>query len=105
MRLLLDECVTRYLKRDLVGHEVVTLKEAGFNGLKNGVLLRSAAGKYDVLITVDQNIPFQQNLKELEISVLIIIARNKTYAALKPLTSQILKALETIQHGEIVNVK
>ena len=61
MRVLLDECVTRYLKRDLPGHEVFTVEEAGFKGLKNGRLLESAAGHYDVLITVDQNLQHQQN--------------------------------------------
>jgi hypothetical protein len=51
MRVLLDECVTRYLKRDLPGHEDFTVEETGFKGLKNGRLLQAAAGSYDVLIT------------------------------------------------------
>jgi hypothetical protein len=62
MRVLLDECVTRYLKRDLPGHEVFTVEEAGFKGLKNGRLLQAAAGQYGALITVDQNLRYQQNL-------------------------------------------
>ena len=49
MKLLLDECVTRYLKRDLIGHDVSTVDEAGFKGLKNGALLRAADGNFDVL--------------------------------------------------------
>lgn len=101
MRLLLDECVTRYLKRDLGVHQVLTLQEAGFKGLKNGVLLRAASDKFDVLITVDQNIPYQQNLKSLQISILILIAQNNTYAALKPLAPRVLKSLETIQQGKV----
>jgi len=56
VKLLLDECVTRFLKRDLVGHEVHTVEEAGFKGLENGDLLRAATATYDVLITVDQNL-------------------------------------------------
>ena len=60
MKLLLDECVAYDLKRDLVGHEVATVVEAGFGGLENGELLRAASGKFDVLITVDRNLPFQQ---------------------------------------------
>ncbi|MGH9930313.1 MAG: DUF5615 family PIN-like protein [Pyrinomonadaceae bacterium] len=62
MRLLLDECIPRKLKRDLVGHEVATAVEAGYSGMKNGILLRAASSNYDVLITVDQNLPLQQNL-------------------------------------------
>lgn len=51
MRVLLDECVTRLLKRDFVGHDVYTVEEAGLKGLKNSPLLRSASGHYDVLVT------------------------------------------------------
>ncbi len=47
MKVLLDECVTRYLKRDFTGHQVLTIEEAGFKGLKNGRLLQAASGKYD----------------------------------------------------------
>ena len=50
MKLLLDECVTRHLKRDLVGHEVHTVEEAGFIGLENGDLLKAASGVYEVLM-------------------------------------------------------
>ncbi len=65
MRLLLDECVARDLKRDLVGHEVATVVEAGYSGMNNGALLRAASGNYDVFITVDRNLPFQQNIASL----------------------------------------
>jgi hypothetical protein len=58
MKLLLDECVVRDLKKDLVGHEVSTVVEAGFGGLENGALLRAASSQYDVLITVDRNLSF-----------------------------------------------
>jgi hypothetical protein len=68
MKLLLDECVVYDLRRDLVGQEVATVVEAGFGGLENGELLRAASRVFDVLITVDRNIPFQQNLGSLEIA-------------------------------------
>jgi hypothetical protein len=51
MKLLLDECVTNYLKLDFAAHEVFTVEEAGLKGLKNGKLLRAASGNFDVLIT------------------------------------------------------
>ena len=72
MKLLLDECVVRDLKKDLVGHEVSTVVEAGFGGLENGALLRAASRQYDALITVDLNLPFQQNITLLPIAVLIL---------------------------------
>jgi hypothetical protein len=65
MKLLLDECVTRHVKHDFAGHQVDTVEEAGFKGLENGDLLRTAAGAYQVLITVDRNIPHQQNIAGL----------------------------------------
>jgi len=71
MRVLLDECVTRFLKRDFIGHEVSTIDEAGMKGLKNGQLLRVASGQYDVLVTVDQNLAYQQNLRVLPLAILI----------------------------------
>lgn len=60
MKLLLDECVTRLLKRDLTGHEAKTVAEAGFRGLRNGDLLRAASADFDVLITVDRNLLFNR---------------------------------------------
>ena len=57
MKLLLDECVTRRLKREFANHEVHTVDEAGFKGLENGDLLKAASGKYEVLVTVDRNLP------------------------------------------------
>lgn len=50
MKLLLDECVTRHLKRELASHEVHTVEEAGFKGLENGDLLKAASGVYEVLM-------------------------------------------------------
>ena len=55
MKLLLDECVTRFVERDLAGHDIHTVEEAGLKGVENGDLLRAASRTYDVLITVDQN--------------------------------------------------
>ena len=105
MKLLLDECVTRYVKRDLVGHEVHTVDEAGVKGLKNGELLSVASGTYDVLVTVDQNLSYQQNLQSLEIAILVLVARQNSYDALKPLMPQALRALEKIKPGEIVRIE
>jgi hypothetical protein len=105
MRVLLDECVTRYLKRDLPGHEVFTVEEAGFKGLKNGRLLQAAAGRYDVLVTVDRNLPHQQNPQTLPLPVVVLSAKRSTYPALKPLMPRVLEALENIEAGRVVVIK
>ncbi|HYX72930.1 MAG TPA: DUF5615 family PIN-like protein [Nitrososphaera sp.] len=104
MKVLLDECVTRYLRRDFVGHEVLTVEEAGFKGLKNGRLLKAASGQYEVLLTVDQNLQYQQNLKNFAIAIIVLKAKRSTYPMLKPLMPQVLEILEKIKPGEIIVV-
>lgn len=105
MNLLLDECVTNYLKPDFVGHSVSTIDEAGFKGLKNGKLLAAASPMFDVLVTVDQNLRFQQNIKNFDIAILVLRAVRSTYPMLKPLALQALVELESISPGEIVIVE
>ena len=64
MRLLLDECVPRPLKRELPGHDVHTVVEMGWSSKRNGELLRlMLADRFEAFLTVDQNIEFQQNVK------------------------------------------
>ena len=104
MKLLLDECVPRYLKRDLIGHDVSTVDEAGFKGLKNGALLRAADGIFDVLVTVDKSIRHQQNLQSFQISVLLLNARSNKYEDLRPLLPRALEAIKTVQPGSVVLV-
>jgi hypothetical protein len=105
MKVLLDECVTCKLRRDFRGHEVYTVEEAGFKGLKNGDLLREASGKFDVLITVDQKLRYQQNIKSLKIAVLVFAVRRNTYEELHPLMDHALDALKHIKSGEFVIIK
>lgn len=104
MKLLLDECVTRYLKRDLIGHDVSTVDEAGFKGLKNGALLRAADGNFDVLVTVDKSIRHQQNLQSFQIAVLLLIAKTNKYEDLQLLVPRALEAVKTLQPGSVVLV-
>jgi len=105
VKLLLDECVTRHLKREFANHEVHTVDEAGFKGLENGNLLRAASGTFDVLITVDQNLPYQQNLTGLEIAILILSAKRNSYVRLKPLMARALEALETMNPRDVVVIQ
>jgi predicted nuclease of predicted toxin-antitoxin system len=104
MRLLLDECMPRRLKHDFVGHTVATVEEAGLKGLKNGQLLNAASGNFDVLITVDQNLPHQQNPVTLNIAILILFALSNRYQDLKPLVPKSLESLKQIRPGEIMQV-
>lgn len=70
MKILLDECVPWPMHRILVGHECQTPHRVGWGGLKNGDLLRRAEGVFDLFITSDQNIRYQQNLAGRRIPIL-----------------------------------
>ena len=105
MKLLLDECVTRRLKRDLIGHEAKTVAEAGFRGIKNGALLHAASVDFDVLITVDRNLPFQQNVQTLQLGIIILKASGITYDDLKLLAPRILEALDILKAGEFIQIE
>lgn len=74
MRLLLDECVLNGLECELRGHEVRTVQDLGWAGVKNGALLQLANGQFDALLTVDQGIEYQQNLSGLSMSVVVMRA-------------------------------
>jgi len=104
MRLLLDECVPKRLRRELGGHEIRTVFEAGWAGVENGALLRAAEGSFDVLRTVDQGIEHQQNLTGLRIGVVIMMAPSNDLDDLQPLIPMVVEALGRIQPGQIIQV-
>ena len=104
MRVLLDECVPRRLKRELSEHEVLTVTEHGWSGIKNGSLLALAEAEFDVFLTVDQNLKYQQNLTALRISVILLVARNNRLQTLLPLMPKVREALDEIGPGEFIRV-
>jgi predicted nuclease of predicted toxin-antitoxin system len=97
MRLLLDECVPQRLRDDFSDHDVYTAKAAGVLGVKNGALLSAAAAQFDVLITVDQKMRFQQNLQMFDLALIILIATPCRYPKLKLLAPKALEVLEEIK--------
>ena len=103
MRILLDECLPRALARDLVGHDVQTVTQAGWSGLKNGELLRRAAGQFDVLLTTDQRLESQQQLPP-GLSAVTLQATSNRIQALRPLVPDILQALESLAPGQRVRI-
>mgnify|MGYP001579053752 FL=1 len=104
MRLLLDECVPRRLRWALQGHEVQTVQEAGWAGVKNGALLRAADGSFDALLTVDQGVQFQQNMTGLRIGVVIMVAPSNDIDDLRPLVPEVVEALRDLQPGQVTRV-
>jgi predicted nuclease of predicted toxin-antitoxin system len=92
MRVLLDECVPRRLRRDLPGHDVVTVVEMGWSGVKNGELLALAAAEFECFLTVDANIESQQHLASLPIAILLVRAVGNDPATLSKLAPAISEA-------------
>lgn len=106
MRLLLDECLPRKLASIFSnrGHVCRTVREAGFEGKENGELLTLAEGNFDVLITVDKNIRYQQSMRGRNIAILIIRAPSNDISDIQVRVPDALIALGSIQRGEIVEV-
>ncbi len=104
MRVLLDECLPRRLKAHLVGHQVITVPEAGWAGKKNGELLRAASRSVDAFITIDSNLAYQQHLVGLPFAVVVLSARSNRLPDLLPLVPQVLAALVAAQAGQVVRV-
>ena len=104
MKVLLDECVPRKLNRELAEHEVLTVTERGWSGIKNGKLLVLAEAVFDVFLTVDQNLKYQQNLKAFNIGVILLMARNNRLKTLLPLMPEVRKALEKIRTADFILV-
>lgn len=98
--MLLDECVDRRLAKELSGHEVKTVPQAGWAGLKNGALLGRAEGQFDAFVTVDRNLPSQQSLSRFAIAVIVVRARSNRLADLRQLVPSLLTALTQAPRGE-----
>ncbi len=104
MRVLLDECVPRALRAELPGHEVKTVAESGWAGVKNGGLLQLAGEVFDVLLTVDRNLEYQQNFSGLALAVVVIHAASNDVEVLRPLMPAVLEAIPKAKPGVVTHV-
>ena len=105
MRVLLDECVPRRLRRELPGHAVRTVAEMGWAGTRNGLLLGRAAAVFDVFLTVDQGIEFQQHLIGVDLAVVVMAARSNSIDDLRPLVPRVLAAIPSTPAGQIAVIR
>jgi predicted nuclease of predicted toxin-antitoxin system len=96
MRILLDESLPRRLGQTFASHEVVTVVEAGWSGVENGELLRLAATRFDLFVTADQNLQFQQNLSALPIAVAVLVAPDSKLASLLGPAAELLFRIDSI---------
>lgn len=105
MRILLDECVPKPLKREFMDYDIRTVTEMDWSGKKNGELLQlmNQAG-FTILLTVDQNLRYQQNLQQASVAVVIMVAPSNRLPDLVPLIPSVRGALDTITAGEVIEI-
>lgn len=105
MRLLLDECVPARLRKALPSHEVSTVVIEGWSGVKNGKLLTLVAARFDAFVTVDKNLPYQQNRAALPVAVIVLDAVSNELPCLLPLIPKLEEALASLIEGSYVLVR
>jgi predicted nuclease of predicted toxin-antitoxin system len=104
MRLLIDECVDPRVKTLLPDHEPVTVREKGWSSLDDSALLAAAAREFDVLLTIDRKMRFQQNLRKLRIGIIVVRVPKNQIAYYRAIANEIADAMSGIRKGEVIEV-
>ena len=106
MRVLLDECLPKKLKREIAysNYLVMTVPEKGWAGTKNGNLLRLAETEFDVFITIDNNLLAEQNLTNISLAIMVLSAPNNRIETLKYLVPKIKRALTNMTLGSVISI-
>ena len=105
MKILLDECLTKKAKKYLSEFEVITVPEASFNGLKNGKLLRAAVEKgFNILLTIDKNIDYQQNVRKFAIAIVILDVPRSHIRYVEPLIPIFKAQIDSYEPGNAYTV-
>jgi hypothetical protein len=105
MRILLDECAPRPLKREFADYEIRTVVEMGWSGKKNGELLRLMSQEnFTILLTTDQNLRYQQNLQQAGVAVVVLVAFSNKLSDLLPLIPNARSILDVVAPGEVIEI-
>jgi len=104
VRVFLDECIDWRLSRDIDGHDVKTARQMGWTTIKNGELLALAAANFDVFVTVDRNLAFQQNVAGMQLAVIVLRGKSNRLTDLKPLIAALLMAIGAAKPGRVTFV-
>ena len=104
MRVLLDECLPARFSRELQGHEVQTVPQAGWAGIKNGRLLKCIADsrRFEVFVTVDKNLRHQQDLRDIPFAVVVLRARSNNLTEVRRFAPELLRQLGQLRPGSVV---
>ena len=103
MKILIDESLPRYLKQPLASHQVFTVQEMGWTGITNGVLLARANSEFDVLLTADQNLRYQQNLSGRALA--IVVFPSNRLSVVKSLVPRLVAVLPALNRGEVLELE
>jgi predicted nuclease of predicted toxin-antitoxin system len=101
MRVLVDECVDWRIVRELRPHDAKTVKQLGWEEVDDASLLARAAAEFDIFITVDTKLPYQQNIAALDIAVVVLRGRTTRLADLRELLDRLREVLNTARRGEV----
>ena len=104
MKILLDECIDHRFRFELSEYDVKTVSFMGWDSLQNGVLLKKAEAEFDIFITVDANICFQQNFSNISLAIIILRPTQNKLLYLKDMVSQIKKVISTIKSGDVETI-
>jgi hypothetical protein len=104
LRVLLEECVDARLTASLSTVDVRTVADRGWVGISNGQLLALAAAEFDIFVTVDRNLPFQQHLPKYDIAVILLRAKSNRIADLVALAPELIAALPTAKKGIVTPI-
>ena len=105
MKVLIDENLPHQLRLEIVGHDVFTVAYMGWSGIENGELLqRAAASDFNVLITNDRGLEYEQNLDSLPIAVIVLLAPTNTIEAVRPLYLQLHESLDAMKPRALVKI-
>ena len=102
--MLLDECLPAQLKRELVGHEVRSVRNQGWSGIKYGQLLALMKFRFEVFITVDSNLEYQQSTNDLPVGIIVLEVFRNSIKYVRPLVPEILVALNHIRPGQVIRI-
>ena len=104
MKILLDECVPFKLKNVLSGHHVYSVNMMAWAGVKNGDLIKLADNQFDVFITIDKNLSYQQNLSRIRMAIVLISVKNNKVDTILSKSNELLKLLSDLKPAQFYTV-
>src|SRR5271163_4489082 len=104
MRVLLDECVNPRVRAAFPLHDVKTVQEMGWGGITNGKLLALAQGIFDVFVTLDKNLEYQQNLRLLRFGIVVVDVPDNKIDSYRPIFPELSQAAERVTPGKLIRL-